>query len=269
MEPTSWHDGPTAQVAALHELLEVAADHPDSLGFRRAALAWCQRHIGADQAAVGGPADLELTEHATSSDEVCEVTCRMWQRFEVFAPTLGALLGAARTRGEAVCDVDVLDPRAGMHRRFYGEVLEPIGASSLAAAPLCVGGAVVGVLGLGRARGASPFRPQQLSLLGRAAQVIAMGDALRQRAGGRWSSAAEVDHDDPVRSLRKHLPPSDPLTAREREIVEFVVLGYTNAQIGLALGTSPNTVRKQLVSIFRKVGAASRAELVRISLCAS
>ncbi|MBX7196754.1 MAG: LuxR C-terminal-related transcriptional regulator [Sandaracinaceae bacterium] len=56
-----------------------------------------------------------------------------------------------------------------------------------------------------------------------------------------------------------------PLSTREREVVEYVVLGYTNREIGLACGTSPNTVKNQLQSVFRKVGAASRAELVRIA----
>lgn len=265
MELTSWQSGPAAQVAALHELLEVAADHPDSLGFRRAALAWCERHIGADQAAVGGPGDLQLTEHATSSEEVSRVTCRMWQEFEGFAPTLGVLLEAAQVRGSAVQDLEVLDPRARAHRRFYGEVLEPIGARLLAAVPLRVGRSVVGILGLGRARSSSRFGSEQLALMGRAAQVIAMGDALRQRAAGGWG-ARHLETVSPVQSLREQLSEAEPLTRREREIVELVVMGYTNAQVGLALGTSSNTVRKQLVSIFRKVGAGSRAELVRITL---
>jgi PAS domain S-box-containing protein len=52
------------------------------------------------------------------------------------------------------------------------------------------------------------------------------------------------------------------LTAREREVVEYVVLGLTNAQIAAALDRSPNTIRNQLTSAFRKMSVASRAEAV-------
>jgi DNA-binding CsgD family transcriptional regulator len=52
------------------------------------------------------------------------------------------------------------------------------------------------------------------------------------------------------------------LSPREREIVEYVCLGYANRDIALACGTSPNTVRNQLSSIFGKLGVASRTELV-------
>jgi DNA-binding CsgD family transcriptional regulator len=56
------------------------------------------------------------------------------------------------------------------------------------------------------------------------------------------------------------------LTRREHEVVELVLLGYTNPEIGLALGTSANTVRNQLIQVFRKTGASTRAELVALIL---
>lgn len=51
------------------------------------------------------------------------------------------------------------------------------------------------------------------------------------------------------------------LTPREMEIAEFVARGLTTAQIGVALGTSPYTVRNQLTRIFDKLQIESRAEL--------
>ena len=52
------------------------------------------------------------------------------------------------------------------------------------------------------------------------------------------------------------------LTPRESEIVEYVGLGYTNAQIALATGRSVSAVRNLLVRIFDKTGVRSRAQLV-------
>jgi DNA-binding NarL/FixJ family response regulator len=51
------------------------------------------------------------------------------------------------------------------------------------------------------------------------------------------------------------------LTRREREVARLVGRGLQNREIASALGTSPNTVRKQIIRIFEKVGATGRTEL--------
>jgi DNA-binding NarL/FixJ family response regulator len=49
-------------------------------------------------------------------------------------------------------------------------------------------------------------------------------------------------------------------------VLDLLQRGYTNREIASALGSSPNTVRNQLSSLFAKVGATTRAELVALSL---
>jgi DNA-binding CsgD family transcriptional regulator len=56
--------------------------------------------------------------------------------------------------------------------------------------------------------------------------------------------------------------PSRALTPREADLVEYVRLGYTNAQIALATGRSVPAVRNLLVRIFDKTGVRTRAQLV-------
>jgi DNA-binding CsgD family transcriptional regulator len=53
-----------------------------------------------------------------------------------------------------------------------------------------------------------------------------------------------------------------PLTPREADVVEYVRLGYTNAQIGLATGRSVSAVRNLLVRVFDKTGVRTRTQLV-------
>ncbi len=50
------------------------------------------------------------------------------------------------------------------------------------------------------------------------------------------------------------------LTARELKVLNLVVEGKTNNQIGLALGISGKTVEKHLHVIFQKLGVVSRVE---------
>ena len=54
---------------------------------------------------------------------------------------------------------------------------------------------------------------------------------------------------------------SPPLTAREREVVEHVLAGESNAEIAVALGMSEKTVKTHLTHVYAKVGVRSRTEL--------
>ncbi len=51
------------------------------------------------------------------------------------------------------------------------------------------------------------------------------------------------------------------LTSREWTVAGLVAQGKTNKQISFYLGTSPLTVRNQVCSILRKIGATSRLEI--------
>lgn len=50
------------------------------------------------------------------------------------------------------------------------------------------------------------------------------------------------------------------LTSREVQVLQAVVAGKTNQEIGLSLGISEKTVEKHLEGIFGKLGVASRVE---------
>jgi DNA-binding CsgD family transcriptional regulator len=49
-----------------------------------------------------------------------------------------------------------------------------------------------------------------------------------------------------------------PLTPREREILELVARGLTNAQVAERLWLSTGTVRKHLNNIYAKLGVPNR-----------
>lgn len=75
-----------------------------------------------------------------------------------------------------------------------------------------------------------------------------------------------------VRSLpgaRAPLTVPDPLTLltnREREVLSLLAQGLTNRQIAERLVTSPNTVKKQVVSILSKLGVHTRAAAARLAV---
>ena len=54
------------------------------------------------------------------------------------------------------------------------------------------------------------------------------------------------------------------LTATEREVVTLVLEGHANQEIADARGASYRTIANQLASIYKKLGVASRTELVAL-----
>ncbi len=55
----------------------------------------------------------------------------------------------------------------------------------------------------------------------------------------------------------------EPLTAREKEVLQLMAQGLANKQIALALGISEHTVKFHLSSLYAKLGISSRTEAVR------
>jgi PAS domain S-box-containing protein len=71
------------------------------------------------------------------------------------------------------------------------------------------------------------------------------------------------------RRFRRELPPggeSSPLSAREREVVRLVALGYTGPEIAAELHIAHDTVRTHVRNATRKLHARSRAQLVAKAL---
>jgi DNA-binding CsgD family transcriptional regulator len=96
-------------------------------------------------------------------------------------------------------------------------------------------------------RAGSGFRARELEL----AEAVRPHLANLYRLGGSIPRAAET-----------------PLTAREREVLEWVAAGKTNRDIAAILGAKPRTIEKHLERIYEKLGvetrtaAAARARLI-------
>ena len=66
-----------------------------------------------------------------------------------------------------------------------------------------------------------------------------------------------------------HFPGREPLTRREREVLEQFASGASNKEAGRRLGISPRTIEDHRANIMKKLGARNATDLIRIVLTAS
>jgi FixJ family two-component response regulator len=66
-----------------------------------------------------------------------------------------------------------------------------------------------------------------------------------------------------------HFPGREPLTRREREVLEQFTSGASNKEAGRHLGISPRTIEDHRANIMKKLGARNAADLVRIVMTAA
>jgi len=165
--------------------------------------------------------------------------CR--HRWSVYGEELSAVFDDARSKGGVTVDVDVLGDDL-RKTRVFREFIAPHDGRCTLVGVLAVGGDALGTIALGRTGGGYGARDRErfAALL----PALSVCDAAMQRRNEAWTT----------------------LTEREREVVRGLRLGYTNGEIAASLGTSVNTVRNQLRSVFRKLGATTRAEAVALSL---
>jgi len=69
-----------------------------------------------------------------------------------------------------------------------------------------------------------------------------------------------------VTTMDRSALPGQPLTTRERQVVEHLARGHRNRAIGEQLGLSPLTVKSYLTRIGRKLGTGDRAGIVAAAL---
>ena len=66
-----------------------------------------------------------------------------------------------------------------------------------------------------------------------------------------------------------HFPGREPLTRREREVLEQFASGASNKEAGRTLGISPRTIEDHRANIMKKLGARNAADLIRIVMTAA
>jgi len=222
----------------LAPLLDLAAAGAPLLTYERALFEALDGLVGFDVAfcaRAGG-----MGPHAPGFD--ARVRSEVESQLDDYAVELHAIRSAARQAAGVAVDREVLGAAPLARTRTYREIMQPHhGRCSL---HLYLGDecAPAALLVLGRTR--NDFRARDIALMQQARALL----TVCERALSAVGTPAKPQ------GLR--------LTPREREILSYLRLGYSNPQIAAASGTSFRTVRNQLSLLFDKLEVATRAEAV-------
>ena len=165
-----------------------------------------------------------------------------------------ALLAVARTRTPACILLDVHIPgKSGLDilRELHGEDYPaPIFMiSGQGDIPMAVNAIKYGALDFIE----KPFRGSEI--------VARLNEAI-----GAFARRQKENATPKIGSL--HFPGREPLTRREREVLEQFTAGASNKEAGRTLGISPRTIEDHRANIMKMLGARNAADLTRIEMTA-
>jgi DNA-binding CsgD family transcriptional regulator len=232
-------------VSLLNEMAAIAAEVPAPCAYEAELFRVIERVVGADVLFFkrdGGPGPVVRGFDVSWLREQEQTLFDCRQEIE-------EVLDVARQSGVAV-DRQVLGVRRLEAKRYYQILMKPSGGRCTALLPVSWRGQALSVLVLGRS--ATGYDTRELERLQRLAPTLQLCEASRQ---ARLSAAPRGER----HALARQVPA---LTAAEREVLSYLHLGYTNAEIACARGNTTCTVRNQLSSAYAKLGVASRAEAV-------
>lgn len=231
---------------------EEASSLPD---FRRRALARVREHVRFDVGvlhALSPRVPLSTGAIVGMDPSALAESMREWDRLAV---ELGALRDHAIAHDGVAADHEVFDKPGRARDRFRRALGSVLRTEAIVVAHLSLRGAVRAAVVLTR-RTPERFSDADLALLRRIVPTLSIADALHESLDGAARASVPI-------TLRCE---DQRLTPRQREIVTMVAHGHTNAAVAKALGISPNTLRNALADVFRRLGAANRADVVRLAV---
>lgn len=221
---------------------EIACAAESVESYEREVIALVEKRVGFDVAFFKRPSGLGGFMRGVDRT----MRDRLDRRWTVYADETRPCVEVAMKQRGVVVDTEVFGRRIE-RLAYYQEIMRPVSGRNTALLYAMRRGAPVAGLAVGRCSVA--FRDADLEYLRAIGPTIAVCEVTVQAQ----ASAG--------RSLRDFSTATS-LTAREREVLGYLHLGYTNEQIACALGTAARTVRNQLSRAYAKLGVASRAEAV-------
>lgn len=223
--------------AKLAELIDAASVASDWADYERPLFDWLEHEVGFDLAFC--VRDDRIGPHSPGFDP--KVRRQSVGRFHEYSREYEPMKRKALREAGVAVDVEFFGRTALERTRTYHDLIQPHrGRSSL-------------LLFMGR-----PMQPLVTLVLGRTRGEFKSEQCAALAAARSLLTVCELA----IASRQTTIAGAPDLSPRERELVHYLRLGYTNREIALACGTSFRTVRNQLSHLFQKLEVSTRSEAV-------
>jgi DNA-binding CsgD family transcriptional regulator len=229
--------------AALGALRVIGEDAPAN--FARQGVGSLSRLVGSDLTTLS-VCDLDTNHRSVVSDAPGAISARQLQVFDRYFPEHPLVRAHGRKPGVGTRRIsDLLPVDVFQETPLYNEYYRTIGIRHAMAVPIYVDQRLLVSFVFNRSGSAFGEREREL------------GEAVRPHLANLYRLGGNVPK-----------LAGTALTAREREILEWVAAGKTNRDVAAIVGARPRTVEKHLERIYEKLGvetrtaAAARARLV-------
>jgi DNA-binding CsgD family transcriptional regulator len=218
------------------EILAAAHESGDTESFRTHVLRHFRDATDGDGAVFATSASASAIQCFDHDRSVCE---RFFAHPENYRCESARMAQASRT-GRPYLDVQLFEDRSKL--ALYAD----LGIRALLGCPLVFRGQFQGHIIVVKERG--DFDPAVLAQVEVLAPAASLAEAARRSMNG---------DDAAMRNAFAGL------TRRERQIAQLLANGLRNKEIAQIVGTSPDTIRKQTVSVFGKLGLRGRTDVAR------
>jgi len=164
---------------------------------------------------------------------------------------------AAGLRAPAVARVTDIAPQGFSASEYYRRYFSHIGVADMIGVLLPGDDRSTLFISLSRSSGRPRFSASDKARLEGLLPVFAAA------AGRHVALAGPLPRTAPARAKPKSSAPATPLTAREAEVVNLILEGYSTRALAARLGISTETVRVHRRHIYAKLEVTSQAELFR------
>jgi DNA-binding CsgD family transcriptional regulator len=232
----------------LGQIAEMALACEDSRSLHEQMLDVLERAVGFDKGSLSTCAGTSSTTCARGYDRSAA-----FERLDHYMNELTPQEISAALQHKPIVDIEVLTARRRDRLSLYHQLLRPEKVTVFATV-MWRGEHGMSGLTLARTGPGSGFTAAELRTLEWLLPSIRLADAY---VGLRVNGSPGAPCEEWTGNVG--------LTTRERQVAELVIRGLANREIAALLGVSPNTVRNQLASVFRKANVSNRAELVFVA----
>jgi len=225
--------------AALDTLHTIGAECGAAGGFARRGVASLAAVIGSELTTLS-VCDLDSNHRSVVSDAPGAISARQIEVFDRYFPEHPLVRAHGRNPAAVTKRISDLVPKeAFLETPLYNDYYRPIGIRHAMALPIYVDRRLLVSFVFNRASSAFGERELQLA------------ETLRPHLANLYRLAGA---NTPVNTAA--------LTAREREVLEWVAAGKTNRDIAAIVGARPRTIEKHLERIYEKLGVETRTAAV-------